>query len=135
MAATKETFAATVEDAIAAAGTTQLSYLPGNADLQTVDQVKEYEEENNLIGSPVEGAHRAYAGPYTDMADGRNAWTAAQDSGDINRTKDAVPQADETDAQRREREERERKQRETTRQPSKEPPKEPAKEPQRSERK
>lgn len=88
--ATAEKYTST-EEAIKGAGTTRLSHLTSNARILTRDEVKEHEEDLNLIGQPVLGAHRAYAGPYTDLVDARNAWTASQDMGELNRTKDAMP--------------------------------------------
>lgn len=80
MAVTEVKKAATVEEAVANAGTTVLSRTGGRAaDVQTVDEVTQWEEENHLTGEPLAGEYRAYAGPYTDEADPRNSWTAKQE--------------------------------------------------------
>ena len=92
----------TVEEAIKGAGTSVLSHLESRAHMLTRDEVKQYEEDNNLIGKPVEGAYRAYAGPYTDLGDERNAWTAAQDMGETDRTKEAAPDPNKAEAKKTE---------------------------------
>ena len=61
---------ATIEEAIANAGSTVLSHLGSRAHKLTVDEVRQWEEDNPRPG--------VYAGPYNDEADDRNSWTAFQ---------------------------------------------------------
>lgn len=85
----------TIAEALENAGTTVLSR-PGSelrtveSHILTVDEVREIEEETHRIGPRVEGEYRAYAGPYTDLEDPRNAWTSAQDAGEVSRTRELV---------------------------------------------
>lgn len=83
----KDNFA-TVAEAVKGAGTTVLSHLDSGAHKLTHQQVSEVELENHLIGEKAEGEYRAYAGPYTDALDERNSWTAAQETGETERTRD-----------------------------------------------
>ena len=71
----------TLEEALEAAGSRVLTHLGSKAHKLTWDEVRDWEEDNHLSGEPLEGEHRAYAGPYTDIEDGRNSWTAYQDMG------------------------------------------------------
>ena len=83
--------AATVEEAIEKAGSRVLGHLGSRAHKLNREEVKQYEEDNGLTGQPAEGEHRAYDGPYDDVNDPRNAWTAAQDAGETTRTGDQLP--------------------------------------------
>lgn len=93
----------TIQEALENAGTKVLSR-PGPdggglvSRTLTVDEVKDYEEETHLTGPRVPGEHRAYAGPYTDLEDERNAWTAAQEAGETSRTKDLLEDPDNPEA-------------------------------------
>lgn len=100
--ATKVEVNATVEDALADAGTTVLSHLGSRAHKLTVDEVREFEEENSLRGAPKEGEYKAYGGPYTDPNDERNAWTFAQEIGDTTRTSEQLPDYGQEDTKKKE---------------------------------
>lgn len=67
---------ATVEEAVEDAGTTVLSRLDAAPTSITREDLKEYLKglKPEILG---------YAGPYTDVADQRNVWTAAQDMDEV----------------------------------------------------
>jgi hypothetical protein len=85
----------TIEEALENAGSDTLAHLGSNATKLTVEEVQAYEEDNALVGAPKEGEYRAYAGPYSDVEDPRNAWTANQDLGLTSRTAEQLPPEEE----------------------------------------
>ena len=69
--------AATLEEALEAAGSRVLSHLESRAHILTVEEVEEYH-----AALQIEGEEFPYAGPYTlEGEDQRNYWTAYQTSG------------------------------------------------------
>jgi hypothetical protein len=86
-----------VEEALEGAGTTVLSHLGSDAKKLTREQVTQHEEELHLIGKRVLGEHRVYVGPYTDLQDERNAWTYAQEAGEVTRSEELSAKADDED--------------------------------------
>lgn len=81
--------AETLEEALQEAGSKVLSHLGSKAHKLTWDEVMEL-----TVAEPVQGEHRVYDGPYEDVEDQRNAWTAYQDMG-ISLTKDGLPPEEE----------------------------------------
>src|SRR3954453_11893791 len=80
---------ASVEEALAGAGTDVLSHLESRAVRPTVEQL---EEDAKAPRAP--GEHRAYAGPYHSLDDSRNTWTAYQDVSGYPKTRELIEEPD-----------------------------------------